>query len=214
MRRLVDGYRRFHSFVFPQKRTLYASLAERQKPRYMFLTCADSRVDPLDFTGTNAGDMFMERSLGNIVSEPGSQGTESTSSIEYAVVALGVEHVIVCGHSQCGAMKALLNPESLVGLPTVDAWLAGAARTREIVARKYPHLSGDELLSMAVRENVLVQLDHVRRQPSVAPRVLDGRLQIHGWVFEIEHGRVIAYDPKADAFVPLTQAYPGGRTWR
>jgi carbonic anhydrase len=180
----------------------------------MFLTCADSRVDPLDFTGTNAGDMFMERSLGNIISEPGSEGTESTSSIEYAVVALGVEHVIVCGHSQCGAMKALLDPDLLAGLPTVSTWLAGAAKTHEIVARKYPHLSGDELLSATVQENVLVQLDHVRRQPSVGPRVLDGRLQIHGWVFEIEHGRVIAYDPRADAFVPLTQAYPGGRTWR
>ncbi len=179
----------------------------------MFITCADSRVDPLDFTDTSAGDMFMERSLGNIVSEPGSEGTESTSSIEYAVVALGVEHVIVCGHSQCGAMKALLNPELLEGLPTVSTWLAGAARTREVVAQKYPSLSGDELLNMAVRENVLVQLDHVRSQPSVAPRVLDGRLQIHGWVFEIESGRVIAYDPKTEAFVPLTQAYPGGRTW-
>src|SRR4051794_6586398 len=116
MRKLVNGYRRFHSFVFPKKRSLYAALAERQKPRYMFLTCADSRVDPLDFTDTSAGDMFMERSLGNIVSEPGSEGTESTSSIEYAVIALGVEHVIVCGHSQCGAMKALLNPDLLEGL--------------------------------------------------------------------------------------------------
>jgi carbonic anhydrase len=210
MQHLVDGYRRFHSHVFPQKRRLYETLALGQKPRYLLITCADSRLDPHEFTGNKAGDMFRERSLGNIVPPPGSGGTESTSSIEYAVEALKVEHVIVCGHSQCGAMKALLNPGSLARMPTVTAWLTGAAQTRDAVARKYAHLSGDELLEATVRENVLVQLDHVKRQPSVAPKLAEGRLQVHGWVFEFERGEVVAYDSSASAFVPLAQAYPRG----
>jgi carbonic anhydrase len=210
LKRLVDGYRRFHSHVFPQKRKLYETLALGQSPRFLFITCADSRLDPHEFTSTRAGDMFMERSLGNIVPPPGSGGTETTSSIEYAVEALKVEHVIVCGHSACGAMKALLDPALLRGMPTVAAWLAGAAQTREQVARTYAHLTGDELLKATVRENVLVQLDHVRQQPSVMPKLAKRRLQVHGWVFEFERGEVVAYDAAIGDFVPLTQAYTSG----
>ena len=121
MRKLLDGYRRFHSHVFPQKRRLYASLADKQSPRYLFITCDDSRVDPLEFTGTVAGDMFMERSIGNLVPEPGHGEHEAGAAIEYAVVALHVEHIILCGHSGCGAMRALLDPESARAMPTVSA---------------------------------------------------------------------------------------------
>ena len=97
-------------------------------------------------------------------------------------------------------------------MPTVAAWLASAGDAREAVARKYGPLEGEALLDATIRENVLVQLDHVRRQPSVAPRLADGRLQVHGWVFEFEHGRVVAHDPRVDRFVPLIDAYAGRET--
>jgi carbonic anhydrase len=208
MKKLLDGYRRFHSHVFPQKRRLYGRLADRQSPRYMFITCADSRVDPLAFTGTSAGDMFMERSIGNLIPEPGRGDYEAAGAIEYAVVALHVEHIILCGHSNCGAMKALLDPESTRAMPTVSAWLKGAAPTLASVRKKYGNLTGQALLDATIRENVLVQLGHLRQLPCVAPRVADGTLQLHGWVLEIEHGQVDAYNAEIDRFVALPQAYP------
>ena len=129
--------------------------------------------------------------------------------VEYAVTALNVKHIIVCGHTQCGAIKAMLDPDSLRDMPNVAAWLASAGDARAAVARKYGALEGDELLDATIRENVLVQLDHLRLQPSVAPRLADGRLKVHGWVFEFEHGRVVAHDPRVDRFVPLIEAYAG-----
>ena len=140
---------------------------------------------------------------------PGGGETEATAVVEYAVKALNVEHIIVCGHSQCGAIKAMLDPDSLREMPNVAAWLASAGDARGAVARKYGALEGEALLDATIRENVLVQLDHLRLQPCVAPRLADGRLQLHGWVFEVEHGRVVAHDPRVDRFVPLIDAYAG-----
>ena len=212
MQNLIHGYVRFRSHSFPQKRRLYSKLAEGQNPRYLFITCCDSRVTPHDFTGTGPGELFSERSLGNVVPAPGGRETGTPGVVEYAVKALNVEHIIVCGHSQCGAVKAMLDPGSLRDLPNVAAWLASAGDAVGAVARKYGALEGEALLDATVRENVLVQLDHVRRQPSVAPRLAEGRIQVHGWVFEFEHGRVIAYDPRVDRFVPLIDAYAGRET--
>jgi len=207
MQRLVEGYRLFVAEVFPAKRSLYESLAGGQHPQALFLTCSDSRVDPLEFTGAEPGDLFVGRSLGNIVPEPGGQEAETNSIIEYAVVALGVEHIIVCGHSRCGAVKALLEPSHLAALPTVAEWLTNAGLTREDVLRKHGPLEGDALWAAAVRDNVLVQMDRVRRQPSVETKLAEGRMQVHGWVFEFEHGRVVAHDPRVDRFVSLDEAY-------
>ncbi len=204
---LIHGYLRFRSHAYPQKRMLYTKLREGQFPRYLFITCCDSRVTPHDFTGAGPGDLFVARILGNIVPSPGGRETEVAATIEYAVNALNVEHIIVCGHSQCGAMKALLDPESLREMPAVATWLSSTGPTREAVARKYGPLEGDALLDATIRENVLIQLDHVRQQPSVIERLPTGRLEIHGWVFLFEHGQVIAYDPRVDRFVPLIEAY-------
>jgi len=188
MQRLVEGYRLFVAEVFPAKRSLYESLAGGQHPQALFLTCADSRVDPLEFTGAEPGDLFVGRSLGNIVPDPGGRETEATAVIEYAV-------------------KALLEPSHLAALPTVAEWLTNAGLTREDVLRKHGPLEGDALWAAAVRDNVLVQMDRVRRQPSVETKLAEGRLQVHGWVFEFEHGRVVAHDPRVDRFVSLDEAY-------
>ncbi len=209
MHSLIHGYIRFRSHGFPLKRRLFEKLAEGQTPQYLFITCCDSRVTPNDFTGAGPGDMFQERSLGNVVPAHGGRETEATAVIEYAVMALNVKHIIVCGHSQCGAIKAMLDPASLEGMPNVAAWLASAGDALAAVARKYGDLQGDELLDATIRENVLVQLDHVRNQPCVAPRLAAKTLQVHGWVFEFEQGRVIAHDPRVDRFVPLIDAYAG-----
>jgi len=128
---------------------------------------------------------------------PGGEGseTEAQAVVDYAVLALEVSNIIVRGHSDRGAMKALLDPGSLQGLPTVATWLANAGPTLANVCRKHGHLEGKELLDATIRENVLVQLDHLRPLPDLAPRLADGRVTLHGWVHEFETGEVLAHDP-------------------
>ncbi len=207
MQRLLDGYRRFHSHIFPQKRRLYAKLHEGQNPEFMIITCSDSRVQPLEFTCMDAGDVFMDRSIGNIVPPPGRGEHEAEAVVEYAVVALGVKHIIICGHSQCGAMKALLDPGSTQGMPAVTAWLKNAESTLTAVEKKYGHLEGQALLDAATRENVLVQLENLNKIPCVSERLAAGKLSLHGWVFELEHGQLDAYDPGIDRFIAMPHAY-------
>ena len=207
MKELIQGYRRFHSEVFPQKRQLYQSLADGQSPKYLFITCCDSRINPVEFTSTEPGDLFSERSIGNIIPLPHTFETESSASIEFAVGALKVKHIIICGHSNCGAMKALLNPESLKELPNVAAWIANSGLTRESVMKKYPGLEGDELLDATVHENVIQQLEHLKQQPSVAKALKEGVLGVHGWVFEVERGRLVEYDESSGGFLPLLEAH-------
>ena len=210
MDRLIRGYLKFRTHVFPQKRRRMEQLADGQRPRYLFITCSDSRVVPREFTQTDAGDLFIERSIGNIVPRHGRGETEALAAIEYAVKALGVGHIIICGHSGCGAMKGLLDPERLRDMPDVAAWIENAGETRDAVKRKYGHLQGDDLLQATIRENVVVQLEHVRALPSVAARLGDGSLQVHGWVYQFEQGRVFAYDRPSGQFVPLAES-PGSR---
>jgi carbonic anhydrase len=156
--------------------------------------------------------MFVERSVGNLVPKSGRGEHESLASIEYAVVALGVSHIIVCGHSRCGAIQGLLQPELLKEMPMVSAWLANADETREAIRKNCSHLQGDELWNAAIRENVLVQLRHISQLPLIVTRVEQGLLETHGWVYEFERGEVLAYEKRSEAFVPLPKAYDFGET--
>jgi carbonic anhydrase len=207
MHKLVEGYIRFRSTVFPRKFAHYDRLGAGRNPDHLLITCSDSRVLPHEFTDATEGDLFEERSLGNIVPTPESGEIEALAVVEYAVVMLQVRHLVVCGHTDCGAMKGLLDPDLIREMPTVAAWLANAQETLEVVRRKHPHLQGDELLDAAVHENVLVQLNRLRRLPFVHKRLASGALYLHGWVFEIEKGRVVEYDPRVGQYVPLPEAY-------
>lgn len=207
MKALVDGYRRFRSEVFPEKQWLYEALADGQRPAHLIITCSDSRVQPTEFTGAEPGVFFMERCLGNIVPEPDKGETDTASIVEYAVIALEVRDIIVVGHSNCGAMQALLNPEVLGGMPIVTAWMEHARETLEIVRERYPDLTGKALLDATIRTNVLVMLGRVRRMPCVAERIADGRVTVHGWVFDIEEGRVFAHNDGTGGYVDLDELY-------
>lgn len=204
MQRLVDGVHAFHSQYFASHRQLFRQLAQAgQHPETLFITCADSRVVPNLITNAEPGELFTVRNVGNIV--PSQQLPGGTSAaIEYAVEVLKVQNVIVCGHTHCGAMTAVLNPQMMDHLPNVKRWLAQAERVRNIVNDRYAHLSDGERVTAAVEENVLVQLENLRAFPFVAKALEEGRLQMNGWVFKIETGQVFDYDPKAGQFVPLT----------
>lgn len=126
-----------------------------------------------------------------------------SATIEYGVLALNVEHIVVCGHSDCGAMHGVLHPEKVAKMPTVASWLMHGEVARQIVESHYANLSEKQKLEALIRENVLAQLDHLRTHPSVAARMKTGGLQLHGWVYEIHTGEIEAYDSETESFVPL-----------
>jgi carbonic anhydrase len=194
MQKLVEGIHHFVSNEFAQQRDLFDRLAKAQSPQACFITCSDSRIDPNLITSTSPGDLFVVRNPGNIVPPIGTSNNGEASAVEYAVVALGVKDVIVCGHTGCGAMKGLLNPKSLKELPLTRAWLKYAGATSQIVRENYSHLSGDDLITATAEENVLVQLEHLHTLPVIAARLGRGAIRLHAWMYKLATGQMFAYD--------------------
>jgi carbonic anhydrase len=201
MEKVLKGLVRFQKEVFAKKEKLFASLSKQQNPSVLFITCSDSRIDPSLLTQTDPGDIFIIRNAGNLIPTYGAAIGGSTATIEYGVSVLQVKDIIVCGHTDCGAMKGLLHPEKLQDLPAVKAWLQHAETTVRIVKDHCAHLKGDELFAATIRENVLVQLDHLRTHPAVATRLRQGDLRLHGWVYSIGTGEVWVYDFEKKEFV-------------
>lgn len=169
----------------------------------MIITCADSRVVPEMFTSSEPGELFVCRNVGNIA-PPYAQYTGGVSAaIEYAVAVLGVSNIVVCGHSDCGAMKATLAPDSVAQLPAVSAWLRNAHVAKQVVEANYCCNSHEETLAALTEENVVAQIDHLLTHPSVAARVAGGQLGLHGWVYDIETGNIRAYSAAQRCFIPL-----------
>lgn len=204
MQKLIRGIHTFQNAIFSQERALFERLAGGQSPETLFITCADSRIDPCLITQTKPGDLFVVRNAGNLVPVYHAPHGGEAGSIEYAVEALGIKDIVVCGHSHCGAMKGLLEPQSLQSLPAVAGWLDNAEATRRIITTSYPDLSGDDLLTATIKENTLVQLTHLMTHPAVAAKVARGELHLHAWVYEIESGQVFAFDSQRRQFLPLS----------
>ena len=208
MQKLIQRIHRFQEENFRPLQGLFEQLSKGQNPETLFITCSDSRIDPNLLTRSKPGDLFILRNAGNIVPPHGAANSGEAATIEFAVAALGVKDIIVCGHSHCGAMQGLLKPEMVEPLPAVAAWLAHAETTRRIVRDNYGHLDGNRLLTATVEENVLVQLENLRTLPAVASRLVRGDLHLHGWVYKIETGEVFAYDFTNGQFVPVAQYDP------
>lgn len=207
MDKLLRGIKRFKESTYENKRDLYKQLAnEGQHPEKLFITCSDSRVSPTTITSAEPGELFVLRNPGNIVPpyRAGDSGTEST--IEYAVNELGVEHIVVCGHTHCGAMTGLMRPDELDDLPRTKKWLEHAERTRQIVEHHCSGMAQDDRINAAIQQNVLDQLDNLRTHPSVAKSISTGHLQLHAMVFHIGTGEVYAYTPEAGHFVEVDKA--------
>lgn len=194
LNKLLGGISRFQKDVYPQHQDLFEKLALGQRPEALFITCADSRIDPCLLTQTKPGELFICRVIGNIVPPyPDAIGGVS-ATIEYAVGVLRVPEVIVCGHTDCGVMKGALNPDALEQYPNVTAWL----RYTKIEQRD-PR-PGTELLLKLIERNVMAQLENLRSHPSVAARLEQGDLALHGWVYHIGPGLVTAFDPASRRF--------------
>jgi len=200
---LIEGHRRFLRDVFPQKRAQYHLLAEMQAPEWLFITCSDSRIVPDLILQTGPGDLFLSRSIGNVVPVSGNDVDGVTATIEYAVEVLKVKHIILCGHSDCGALKAALNRKSLANLPKASRWLhhvEGAFTHRQPLR---PEEGEHAELASIIRGNVVAQLINLRAQPSVARALAHGKLEIHGWYYDILTGSIEQYDEQQRKFLPL-----------
>mgnify|MGYP001166943654 CR=1 FL=1 len=203
MEKLVKGFLKFRSEVFGNKKALFTRLSKSQAPRALFITCSDSRVDPTLLTQTDPGELFILRNAGNIVPPYGSMQGGTTATIEYAMAVLKVPHIIVCGHTDCGVMKALLNPEEVQNLPAVKEWVGQVETTRRLMRELYPDVIGNDRLIRTTQENVRVQLDHLRTHPSVVLQLRKGSVDLHGWVYSISTGDVWVYDFHSQEFVSL-----------
>jgi carbonic anhydrase len=202
MQRLIEGHQLFLQEIFPARRQQFHLLAEMQDPQYLFITCSDSRVLPDLILQTGPGDLFITRNAGNVV--PVSTDEDgATATIEYAVEALKVKHAILCGHSDCGALKAALRPEVLKSMPKAGRWLG---HVEEAFTHRQPLNPADgenaELVSL-IKGNVIAQLANLHAQPSVARAFARGALTVHGWYYDIMTGQIEQYDEEKRVFLPL-----------
>ena len=202
MKKLIKGLREFQTGYFSQHQDLFEQLSHGQKPRVLFITCSDSRVDPNLITQAQVGDLFVIRNAGNLIPPFGAANGGEGAAVEYAIHALGIEQVIVCGHSHCGAMKGLLKLNSLEEeMPLVYEWLKHAEATRRLMREHYSDREGEELLEITIAENVVTQLENLKTYPVIRSKLHEGKLTLHGWVYSIETGEVLAYDPEEQEFL-------------
>lgn len=202
MQRLINGHKRFLSEVFPERQSHYHLLSDRQAPEWLFITCSDSRVVPDLVLGTEPGDLFITRNAGNVIPVGMNDVDGCTATIEYAVNVLKVRDAILCGHSDCGAMKAALNKGPLVGLPKAERWLHHVEAAFEHRQPLNPDDGDSAELASLIRGNVVAQLHNLREQPAVAQALAEGKLRVHGWYYDIMKGRIEEYDEQQKRFLP------------
>ncbi|MAD44804.1 MAG: carbonic anhydrase [Oceanospirillaceae bacterium] len=204
MDKIVKGVLNFRKNVYPQNKDLFGTLATGQSPDVLFVTCSDSRIDPNLMTGSAPGDLFICRNAGNIVPPHSNETGGMTASIEYAVAVLGVRHIIICGHTDCGAVTGALDVDNIKGLPHVKEWLGHCRSAIEIVRERNGIPSdqcvGHEHLNEAIEENVLQQVQHIRTHPAVAARLATGKVHLHGWIYNIESGDIRCCDHNERTF--------------
>lgn len=205
MERLIAGYRRFRRDVFPGMESQFQGLTVGQTPHTFWIGCADSRINPALVTQSEPGDLFTVRNAGNIIPPAGHTAGAENSGIEYAVKVLAVKNIVVCGHSHCGAMGALLNPGTLAGLPHVADWLLHARQARKQAKAALRNLSPSDQVTHLARMNVRCQLEHLRTYGFVSESLEAGTLRIFGLMYHFETGDLDVYDEKKDAFVSLME---------
>lgn len=186
MQSLFDGIARYSQDVHGKNQSLFDELATGQSPEVLFLTCADSRVDPSLITQTQPGDIFVCRNAGNIVppNDAGLAAEGTVASIEYAVKVLSVSAIVICGHADCGAVKGAMDLDSVESLPLVASWL------------QYADTAENDDVDAAIEANVLAQLENLRTYPFIRDAVASGALELVGCVYDIRRGMVRVFDGK------------------
>ena len=204
MQEIIEGFIRFQTEVFPQQISLFKRLSTAQSPSTLFVTCSDSRVVPELLTQVEPGALFVIRNAGNIVPSYGPEPGGVSATVEYAVAVLGVRDIVICGHSNCGAMTAISSCTNLEHLPAVASWLRHSDAAKAINASR-TYDSDAARLDALVKDNVIAQLSNIRTHPSVAVGLVNKTLRLHGWIFNIESGTMLALDGHTGKFLPLVE---------
>jgi len=209
---LKAGILHFQNEIYPPNAEKYKkAVSEPQQPSTLIVTCADSRIDPELITQSGPGEIFVTRNIGNLVPAYGEMLGGVSAVIEYAVSALKVKHVAICGHSDCGAMKALVNPTSLDSLGSVKNWMRNAEAALNVTDSLAPANEAPlDRLKRLTEENVLLQLQHLRTHPSVAGAIARKELTLSGWVYDIGAGQVRIAENNEREFHPVRQESHNG----
>ncbi|MCS4062459.1 carbonic anhydrase [Pseudomonas putida] len=202
MKDIIDGFLKFQKEAYPERVKLFKDLASQQSPRALFISCSDSRLVPELVTQREPGDLFVIRNAGNIVPSYGPEPGGVSASVEYAVAALQVSDIVICGHSDCGAMTAIATCKCLDHMPAVAGWLRYADSAR-VVNEARNHFGPQAKVEAMVRENVIAQLANIQTHPSVRLALEEGRVTLHGWIYDIESGLIEAFDGGTGTFVSL-----------
>lgn len=207
MSRFALGVIKFQRDVFPEKQELFERLSTGQSPEALFITCSDSRIETAMITQTDPGELFICRNAGNIVPPHSNETGAMTASIEFAIGALKIPHIVVCGHTECGAMKGAMNRAGLTGLPHVREWLGYSRGAVDIVESLGADLDPAAKMQMLLEQNVMLQLQHLKTHPTVAVALANKAVKLHGWVYDIKTGDVSAYDETTETWVPVEERY-------
>jgi carbonic anhydrase len=188
--RIIHGVAKFQADVYPAQREMFERLRHKQEPLALFVTCADARVVPNLFTQTDPGEIFIERNPGNMVPPYVDFVGGVTAGVEYAMLALKVPLVVVCGHTDCGVMKALLDPAKAEDMPGVQKWMSHGFPARDRALRELPYARHEEQLRRVTEDNVLEQIENLKTHPSVRKRLRYGEVEVRGWVYDIGDGSI------------------------
>ncbi len=211
MQRLIDGYARFRTKVFPQHSKLFERLAKGQQPQALFICCSDSRVMPEMVMQCDPGDLFPCRNAGNLVPPPTETGSGVAATVEYAIRVLKIADVVVCGHSDCGAMKGILQSEHMEELPVVRSWLEHAGPLSTWLTRVLKDgtsMSFEQRLQVLTEANVILQMHNLRLHPAVDEGLKRGDLKLHGWMYDIGSGGIRSFDSEVGEFRSLIADVP------
>jgi len=201
------GVVKFQREVFPEKQELFEHLSTGQSPEALFITCSDSRIETAMLTQTDPGELFILRNAGNIVPPHTNQTGGVTASIEFAIGALKIPNIVICGHTECGAMKGAINRAGLTSLPHVREWLGFAQGAVDITEALGGGLDPEAKMRMLLEQNVILQLQHLKTHPTVAVALAQKTVALHGWVYDIKTGEVAAYDEATQSWVPVEERY-------
>lgn len=194
MRKLIKGLHKFKTEVFPINKDFFQDLTKGQNPEILFISCSDSRINPNLVTSASPGDLFIVRNAGNIIPAYGVPGGEA-ATIEFAVNELKVQHIIICGHSHCGAVKAVFNVDLLTEQPMLHSWITThLSPTLALVKQNYPDLGDEELGNVLLQEHVLQQIENLKTHSSIIRALQQKKLTIHAWIYKFEDGDIYAFD--------------------
>lgn len=203
MEKLYKGIHNFQQSYFEKEEDFFKRLSDSQTPEVLFITCSDSRVDPNLVTQSKPGELFIVRNVGNIIPPYDAIKDKSSvaAAVEFAVLVLKVSDIIVCGHSNCGAMNALCMEESkFTEMPHLKEWLKIADPVKDIVRNFYADSPAELRQQITEEENVLAQLRNIQTYPFVIKALKEGTLHLHGWYYDIGTGEIHSYNPETEIF--------------